>query len=320
MIERRCLYCYDPLEEGEKDLHPGCSRKFFGTTEPPALAYTNDQMLELAEKVVQSHTTVTGVQPKLSLGLEKISGGTVRQKLTIVGVWGGYILKPPNAFYPNLPELEDLTMHLATLAGIEVVPHTLIRLKSGELAYLTRRIDRKGKRKTHMEDLCQLTGRLTEDKYRGSHEQIGKAIRKYSANPGLDLMQFLEQVVFCFLTGNNDMHLKNFSLIKDAKTGYVLTPAYDLVASSLVVEGDDEELALALNGKRKKLGKKDFEQAGATLSVPGKGLQDMLEKFRETLPVWYEAIRNSFLPNTLKEDYQGLIAERVHRLQMVGRG
>ena len=141
-----------------------------------------------------------------------------------------------------MPELEDLTIHLASLAGIATVPHTLIRLKSVELSYLTKRIDRKAKQKFHMEDMCQLTESLTEAKYRGSYEQIGKALVQYSANPVFDVINFFEQVVFCFLTGNNDMYMKNFSLLKDPKRGYNLSSAYDMVPAELVVEGDDEEL------------------------------------------------------------------------------
>src|SRR5690606_38986653 len=142
----------------------------------------------------------------------------------------GYILKPPTPHYQQLPEVEDLTMHLAALAKIKTVPHSLIRLQSGKLAYITKRIDRTKKGKLHMEDMCQLTERLTEHKYQGSYEQIAKAILKYSALPGLDLVNFFELVVFSFLTCNADMHLKNFSLIQQPGMGMVFSPAYDLVA------------------------------------------------------------------------------------------
>jgi serine/threonine-protein kinase HipA len=191
-------------------------------------------MEALATQIVKSQMTVTGVQPKLSLHLT--SGGNKQdpKRLTIVGLWGGFILKPPSAKYPQLPEVEDLTMHLASLARINVVPHSLIRLRSGSLAYITRRIDRVKKSRLHMEDMCQLTGRLTEDKYHGSYEQMARAFRKYSVNPGLDVVNFFEQVLFSFITGNADMHLKNFSLLKQDDVGYVLSPAYDMVATALV--------------------------------------------------------------------------------------
>lgn len=324
MRNKRCLYCYQELGEGRTAVsglgaensvfHPKCSKKIFGAPVPPSLEYTNDQMLELAQKVIQSQSTVTGVQAKLSLGLQKMAEKDKPQKLTIMGVWGGYILKPPSENYPHLPELEDLTMHLAAIAGIDTVPHTLVRLKSGELSYLTKRIDRKGKQKLHMEDMCQLTERLTEAKYRGSYEQIGKALVQYSANPGFDIINFFEQVVFCFLTGNNDMHLKNFSLFKHPKKGYNLSPAYDMVAAELVVEGDDEEMALTLNGKNKKIERKDFEKAMGHFEVDKKAFENIFERFKKALPKWHDFIDISFLPDQMKVQYHEMINRKAKQI------
>jgi len=311
---RRCLYCYGPLEEVRVEFHSTCSRKIFGTPNPPELPYSEDQMLQLAEKVVKSQTTVTGVQPKLSLHLEKLEKKDEPQRFTIVGLWGGYILKPPTEQYRFLPELEDLTMHLAEVSGIVVVPHSLIRLSSGKLAYITKRIDRKNETKIHMEDMCQLTEKLTEQKYNGSHEQIGKAIVKYSANPGLDIVNFFEQVLFSFLTGNADMHLKNFSLIDTPELGYVLSPAYDMIASRLVVEGDEEELALTLNGKKKKIKKKDFLEAMNRFNLDAKAIENIFNKFLNSVKAWHDFLDISFLPDDIKMAYHDLIKERVARI------
>jgi serine/threonine-protein kinase HipA len=311
---RRCLFCYEQLGEEKSEFHSACSRKIFGTPNPPELPYSEDQMLQLAEKVVKSQTTVTGVQPKLSLHLEKLAKKDEPQRFTIVGLWGGYILKPPTKQYKFLPELEDLTMHLAEISGIDVVPHSLVRLKSGKLSYITRRIDRINEARIHMEDMCQLTERLTEQKYNGSHEQIGKAIVKYSTNPGLDIINFFEQVLFSFLTGNADMHLKNFSLYDRPELGYVLSPAYDMVASSLVVEGDEEDLALTLNGKKKKLRKRDFLEAIHRFDIDAKAIENMLDKFKNAEEQWHEFINISFLPDDMKNSYHDLIKERVQRI------
>lgn len=259
-MKNKCLYCYKTINSadlvtpaGQKGYHPKCSKKFFGKPTPPLLDFTEDQIPQLAEQVVKSQKTVTGVQPKLSLGLNNEFDAP--ERFTIVGLWGEYILKPQTETYSNLPEIEDLTMHLAEISKIETVEHSLIKLKSGQLAYITKRIDRNDGKKLHIEDMCQLTERLTEQKYKGSYEQISKVIKKFTANPGLDVTNYYELVLFCFLTGNSDMHLKNFSLIK-RNLKYDLCPAYDLVASELVVEGDDEDLALNLNGKKKKLSEK----------------------------------------------------------------
>ena len=232
-MKNKCLYCYKEINlneltttvAGAKGYHEKCSKKFFGKINPPELNFTEEQILELAEQIIKSQKTVTGVQPKLSLGLSENSSDP--ERFTIVGLWGDYILKPQTKTYPSLPEIEDLTMHLAQISKLKTVEHSLISLKSGELAYLTKRIDRTKGGKLHMEDMCQITERMTEHKYKGSYEQIAKAIKKHTANPGLDVTDFFELVLFSFLTGNNDMHLKNFSLLK-TNSEYDLCPAYDL--------------------------------------------------------------------------------------------
>lgn len=311
---KRCLFCYQPLGENEIDFHPKCSEKIFDQPVPPQLLYSEAQMEELASQVVKSQMAVTGVQPKISMHIASGDNKTEPKRFTIVGLWGGYILKPPTTHYPQLPEVEDLTLHLAEIAKIRVVPHSLIRLKSGSLAYLTRRIDRSKKAKIHMEDMCQLTERLTEDKYHGSYEQVAKIILKYSANPGLDVVNFFEQVLFSFLTGNADMHLKNFSLINQPGIGFILSPAYDLVATAIVNPADDEDLALALNGKKKKIKRSDFIAAFNTLKVETKQQENIFKKMERAKGKWMDFIDISFLSTELKQVYRELILERFQRL------
>ncbi|MBC8617138.1 HipA domain-containing protein [Parabacteroides faecis] len=304
----RCLYCYQPLEQHETDFHSRCSKKIFGTATPPLLPYSKADIESLALEVVRSQVTITGVQPKLSVDLKKEKGG--EKRFTIVGLWGGYILKPQTEQYANLPENEDLTMHLARLAKINTVPHSLIRFKDGSLAYITKRIDRDKKgNKIPMEDMCQLTEKLTEQKYKGSHEQIARKIVEFSANPVLDLINYVEVLLFCYLTGNADMHLKNFSLYKKIKES-TLTPAYDLLSTKLVIPEDTEELALTLNGKKRKLKKSDFDNLLKTMKVEDKVIENIYDKFRKVLPLWYNFIDISFLPEQMKTDYKSLIEGR----------
>jgi len=312
-----CLYCYKPLKENQVDFHPTCSKKIFNTKVVPVLDYSEDQMLELANQVIKSQIAVTGVQPKLSLEIAKNPDNNKERRFTIVGLWGGYILKPPTKQFANLPELEDLTMNLASISKINTVPHSLIRLNNGKLAYITKRIDRENGNKIHMEDMCQLTERLTEYKYKGSYEQIGKAILKYSSNPGLDLINFFEQVVFSFLTGNADMHLKNFSLINNPHLGYVLTPAYDMLSTALVMPEDDEDLALTLNAKKKKLKRKDFLSAFNLFEIPEKTQNNIFVKFERSIPSWFKTIEISFLPTEMKEAYKQLIQDRAKRIDLI---
>lgn len=306
----KCLYCYKELKEGQTDYHPSCAKKLYGVKTAPVLPYNRSQIGELAKRVVRAQTTLTGVQAKLSLD---VNHGQKNEpdRFTIVGLWGRFILKPQTDTYRSLPELEDLTMHMAEAAKIAVVPHGLIRFDDGELCYITRRIDRQPDgSKTAMEDMCQLSERLTEYKYKGSYEQIVKLIKKYSAVPQLDLVNFWEVVVFSWITGNSDMHLKNFSLYK-TPLGFCLTPAYDLLSTLIVMPQDTEELALTLNGKKRKIKRSDFEKAMTASGLNEKVIQNMANKFGKAISKWIDLIDNSFLPNDMKREYKRLIIKRV---------
>ena len=308
----KCLYCYKELGEGEVDFHKACSKKFFGVPTAPELPYSLDELDTLAAQVIKSQTTLTGVQAKLSLHLDRHEGS---KRLTIVGLWGDFIFKPQTQSYKTLPENEDLTMHLAEIAKIKVVPHTLIRLQDGTLGYLTKRIDRTSEGgKIPMEDMCQLTERQTEYKYKSSYEQIAKVIAKHSYVPLLDLTDFYEQVFFNWLVGNNDMHLKNYSLYAP-KGKWVLTPAYDLLNVSMVNPKDTEELALTLNAKKNRIKKSDFVRAMETSGISPKVFDNILAKYRKLLPKFNEIIDLSFLEKEDKEIYKQSIASRLARIE-----
>lgn len=308
----KCLYCYKPLEEGQKDFHPQCAKKSFGVEEMPTLEYRHEDLDELAEQVIRAQTALTGVQPKLSLNLDKHEDSN---RLTIVGLWGDYIFKPQTNNYPQLPENEDLTMHLAEAAKISVVPHSLIRLADGRLGYITKRIDRTTDgQKIDMEDMCQLTLHPTEYKYRSSYEQIAKAIVQHCDTPKLALVNYMQLLLFCFVTGNNDMHLKNFSLYRPADS-YQLAPAYDLVNVSIANPNDKEELALTLSGRKNKLQLADFLQAATTMGLEEKIVLRLIENMNKALPKWKSLIHNSFLSEDMKKAYEDTIVKRLERLQ-----
>lgn len=308
----KCLCCYQELGEGMVDYHPQCAKRYFGTTTVPGFPYRHTEIKELAKEVVRSQTAVTGVQAKLSMDIEKLQH---ESRFTIVGLWGRFILKPQTELYPYLPELEDLTMHLAEAAKIQVVPHTLVRFADGQLCYLTRRVDRTTKgAKLPMEDMCQLSEKLTENKYRGSHEQIAKLILHYSSAPKLDLERFWEIVLFSWITGNSDMHLKNFSMYSPLPGNYQLAPAYDLLNTLLVMPSDTEELALTLNARKKKIKLQDFRSAMMNSGLDEKVIQNMLKKFHSAEKQWYDWIERSFLPLEMKNGFIAMIKERLSRL------
>ena len=313
-MKDKCLYCYQPLEDA-RDFHEKCSRQFFGVNEPPRLAHTLEEMTELAKRVVARSITVPGVQPKLSLSVVKEIAGNAEKRLTVVGALGGnYILKPPSEHYPEMPANEHVTMRIAEAFGTKVVPSTLIRLKSGELAYLTKRIDRTQKGdKIHMLDMFQITEAF--DKYKSSMEKVGKAILEHSENTLLDALNLFELTLFCFLTGNNDMHLKNFSMIK-SPSGWVLAPAYDLLNVSIANSEDTEELALTLGGKKKKLNRRHFEQFGEEFGLTSRQIQGVFHRLEKNKIKAEDWIHQSFLSDSMKKNYLELLDERCQRLAL----
>ena len=312
MMRHKCLYCYTDLK-GETDFHESCSLEFFGTTEPPKLEYSLDQMAELAKDIVERSVSVPGVQPKLSMSLINEVQGAGNFRLTVVGALGGnYIFKPPSLDYPEMPQNEHVTMRIAEFFGIQTVPSSLIRLLSGELSYITKRIDRtEDGQKIHMLDMFQITEAF--DKYKSSMEKIGKALDTYSDNTLLDKIFFFELTLFSFLTGNNDMHLKNFSMIKST-SGWLLAPAYDLLNVSIVNPKDKEELALTLEGKKSKLKRDHFESLGKGLGLTDKQIQGVFNRFYKKKDDAMKWINASFLSVEMKEKYKTVLLERYERI------
>ncbi len=313
----RCLYCYQLLENSLQEYHPKCSKVFFGQPTVPSLILTKEAMEEMATQIISKSIAVAGVQPKLSLSLDKNPNDPKSLRFTIVGLWGNYILKPPTPDFPALPEIEDVTMHLAEIARIKTAQHSLIRLESGELAYLTKRFDRSKKKKIPQEDFCQLSELLTEDKYKSSMEKVGKIIRQYSTQPGIDCITIFELSLFFFLTGNADMHLKNFSLIRTDKGEISLSPAYDLVSTKMAMPQDSEELALTINGKKSRFKKSDFDLFAGNLQLNSKTIETTYERFASLIPKFYSFIDISFLSDDMRIEYKSLIKERGKRLGLV---
>lgn len=313
-MKNSCLYCYKPLE-AESDFHEKCSMEFFGTPTPPAIAYTINQMDVLAKKVVERSIAVPGVQPKLSMSLVKATKENSNARLTVVGALGGqYIFKPPSDKFPEMPENEHVTMRIAESFGIQVVPSSLIRLLSGELSYITKRVDRKENGdKIHMIDMFQITEAF--DKYKSSMEKVGKALGDHSSNPLLDKTYFLDLAIFSFLTGNNDMHLKNFSMIENP-SGWVLSPAYDLLNVAIVFPEDQEELALTLFGKKKKLKREHFEQLGERLGLNPKQITGSFNRIIKNKSKAIDWINQSFLSADMKTAYTEVLEQRYRQLEL----
>lgn len=315
-MSKKCLYCYNELAELEQlDFHPKCSLIFFGTKQPPSLNYSLSEMNELAKEVVSNRIVIPGVQPKLSLSqINDTLNKSAHPRLTVVGALGGnYILKPPSNIYPEMPENEQLTMKLAEALGIQTVPTSLIRLHSGELAYITKRIDRTADgEKIHMLDMFQITEAV--DKYKSTMERVGKALRVYSADTLMDQLKFFELTVFCFLTGNNDMHLKNFSMInKEGK--WSLSPAYDLLNVSIANPSDHEELALLMEGKKRKFTRQHFERFGLGLGLNNKQIVKAFDRFFKNKLKAKSLIDASFLSERMQAAYWNIVLQKLKVLE-----
>lgn len=305
-----CLFCYKPVEEGE--YHSNCSKNFFGTTTVPILELDKAKLDKLAEITVNERLALKGVLPKISLSLNSDKGN---RRLTLVGLWGDYILKPQSPGYAQMPEVEDLTMHLAKLFKIETAEHTLIKTSTGDLAYLTKRFDRKKGSKIHVEDLCQLSELLTEQKYNGSYERVGKIIKQYATNSGLDSIKYFRLVLFSFLTGNNDMHLKNFSLMHSER-GILLSPAYDLLNVNLIYPQDKDDLALTLGGRKRKVKGSDFNQFAMSLGLSDLVRENIYKDFSKQIDKVHHLIESSFLTDEYKERYIQIYESKLKQIMI----
>lgn len=298
-------------EKQDGDYHPKCIKAFYGSEHAPVLPYRLSEMEKLAKQAAELSITVPGVQPKLSLGwikteLEKGHRG----RLTIMDALDGhFILKPQNAQYPQMPENEHLSMKLAELFRLDIVPVNMIRLESGELCFITRRIDRNPDgSKTHMIDFMQILE--LADKYMGTMEKLGKTIGDLSANTVLDKLRFFELAVFNYVIGNNDMHLKNYSMwLSDM--GWTLSPFYDLLNVKLVLPNDREDSALLLGGKKKNFNKEYFDRLGAVLELNDKQINAVFKRLAKWLPKADAMIDRSFLTDDRKMAYKELISQRA---------
>jgi len=309
----KCLYCYKELDANDTgDYHPKCIKAFYGTKSAPALPYRLDEMEKLAKEAVKLSITVPGVQPKLSLGwiknrLEDGHNG----RLTIMDALEGlYILKHQNTKHQQMPENEHLSMKLAELFKIEVVPSNMIRLASGELCYITKRIDRKkDNSKIHMIDFLQILE--LENKYLGTMENLGKTVGELSVNTLMDKIRFFELALFNFIIGNNDMHLKNFSMWL-SEMGWMLSPAHDLLNVKIILPSDKDDTALLLGGKKKNFNKSNFDRFGELLELNDKQINSTYQMLYVWLPKAIQLIEESFLNDKNKLQYKEIITGRVN--------
>ena len=314
----KCLCCNkiiaDNASDNEKinDWHTKCVKQFFGTSKFPMIDISSKNLVEIARESTNKGFTVPGVQKKLSLHFE----GGAKPRLTLSNYPAGYILKPQTEEYEALPEAEFLVMSMAKITGIKTVLFALVKLDNG-YAYITKRIDREGENMLAMEDFCQLDERLTQDKYKGSYERCAKLIDRYSKQRGFDMSELFLRLVFSFVVGNSDMHLKNFSLIEDGAGSqkYMLSSAYDLLPVNAILSEDDEQFALTINGKKRNIHKKDFLLFAENVGIPALAAKKIIADVVSLEDTYISMCKDSYLPEHLKAALIDIITSRTSVLR-----
>lgn len=319
----KCLCCNKEIdskskpEEFTSQWHNACIMNFFGIKTIPQIDISKEAIEQLANESTKKGYTIPGVQKKLSIHLSLEDKHNPR--LTLVNYPTGYILKPQTEEYEALPEAEFLIMSMAKVTKIKTVPFALLKIKN-EYSYITKRIDRvindNQIQKLAMEDFCQLENRLTADKYRGSYERCANVIETYSSSKLFDMSELFLRILFSFIVGNSDMHLKNFSLIETSQGSeiYHLSPAYDLLPVNIILPDDKEELALSLNGKKQNLTKKDFLNFASYCGLEKVATRKMIDKIISLKDTYIKMCEESYLPNKIKSDLINLIENRTKRL------
>lgn len=308
-----CLCCGKPLRaDNPSGWHRKCIKDFFGAGVVPRIDISDKTLELIVSENVSKGLTVPGVQKKLSLHLFSKSK---KPRLTIIDYPTGYILKPQVNDFRCLPEAEQLVMCMADECGISTVPHALISDR-GSYAYITKRVDRviDGDyiSRLAMEDFCQLDLRLTQDKYKGSYERCAKIVERYSSRTMLDMAELFMRLVFSFIIGNSDMHLKNFSLVEksDGSNEYVLSPAYDLLPVNIIMPEDKEEFALTLNGMKNNIRRKDFLAFADSCGISRNAAEKMICEMKSNKQRLIDMCCDSLLPEDMKESFAALIEVR----------
>jgi len=305
-----CPITYEPISQDEKYSANGLKLL------SPKLTTLND--LDFSAKELQSEAlaradkmSIQGVQPKLSAVLD-----VANNAFKLVDNGGLFILKPQSALYEQAPENEDLSMRMAKVLGIEVPLHGLVYSKDHSFTYFIKRFDRgPRKQKLAMEDFAQLAGLDRETKYRYSMEKLAVVIEEYTTFPMIEKAELLLRLLFNFMIGNEDMHLKNYALITRAgKT--TLAPAYDFINSTIAIKNPKEEIALTLNGRKRNLRRKDFIDYYAfdILKLTKVIVEEQLERINQAKSSWLSLLDKSFLNDELKAKYLILMEERFSLL------
>lgn len=299
-----CLICLRSLP-GDDGYHPECIESLFGTRELPALGIELSKLYGLAASKMAGKMSISGAQEKVSLTLS-----TDKRTLEVAATGGQYILKPETSRFSSIPQNEQLTMRMAQLVSIDVPPFGLIRLKDGTVAYIIKRFDRLDSGgKLQVEDFCQLAEQRIKDKYQGSGELCVRILRKFATEPLVQIQKLYRLLLFSWWAANGDMHLKNFSLLTTTQGVRLLSPAYDLVCTALVIP--DDPLAMPISGRDKKFTRRIWIDFAEYCGIPEKAAKRLLSEQIDALEPALRFISASFLPNEMKEQYEEIVRKNT---------
>lgn len=292
--------------ESDARYHLRCLQQLFGKARPPEIPFGVADMPAEVRKT-GGRMSISGVQIKASVRVNQ-----QKWQVEVVRAEGTHVLKPEPNEYPELPQNENLCMNVAEKLDMRVPPHGLFPMADGKLCYIVKRFDRlEDGRKIHKESMFQILA--AKEKYEGSLEKAGKAIRRHVRNVGLDSIDFFERVVLCFLTGNGDMHLKNWAFLIPDNKEISLSPCYDLVCSKIYIP-DEMDSALTINGKNNGLKKSDFEALASNMLIEPKSVENVFRKFLDAKDGILDMVHNSELSAGRRETLGNLILSRYDRL------
>ena len=307
----RCPITYEALPDGATYSPQGLKLLNRNLKSFAPLEFTAEQQRQEAIHRA-GKMSIQGLQLKLSVVLRIAEG-----RFEVVNRGGQYILKPQSLDFPELPENEDVTMRMATAVGIAVPVHGLVRSIDGSFTYFIKRFDREGRDRLPVEDFAQLSGESRETKYDSSMEKVAAVIDQFCTFPALERVRLFERTLFSFLVGNEDMHLKNLSLITRHEK-VALAPAYDLLNTTIALRAAKEEMALPVKGRKSKLTRNDLLNyfARERLQINERVLNDVLSRFALAIPAWRELLDQSFLSADAKQKYGVILTERRKRMQL----
>lgn len=307
-----CPITLESIPSGRNYSKTGLKRIHTRLTNLKPLSYSLEEQLRQA-RLRSDKMSIQGVQPKLSAVLR-----LKKQSLELVDIGGKFILKPNPPLYEDVPANEALTMRMAAITGIDVPANGLLRAIDGSWVYFIKRFDRMGRKgRIHVEDFSQLMGSSRETKYESSLEQVADLVEKFCTFPAIEKPKLAKRLLFCFLTGNEDMHLKNFSVWhREGVTS--LTPAYDFLNTTLVLGNAREETALPLGGKKRNLTRRLWIEyyCHERLGLNQSQIRRILDELRLVMSQSKSLIERSFLSDSAKRGYSKILSRRTSQLRL----